>query len=261
MKLDPIQQASQDQFARQSQRYAKSHILADIADVDAALAGIELPMPAEVLDVATGAGHTGLHLASLGHRVTVSDVTEAMLERAAEAARERALKVTFNQHAAEELPYDDETFDLVTCRVAAHHFSAPDRFVRETARVLKRGGYFLLIDGSVEDNQPEAEEWMHQIEKRRDGSHHRLLTPGVCRTLCEANRLGVLHSELTPFKQPDLEWYFETANTTPENRVKVLDLVRDAPESARRIFQLGEEEGKIVWWWQRLTLLAQKASQ
>ncbi len=48
-------------------------------------------------------------------------------------------------------------FDLVTCRVAAHHFSDVAAFVRETARVLKTGGWFLLIDGSIEDSQPVAE--------------------------------------------------------------------------------------------------------
>jgi hypothetical protein len=55
-----------------------------------------------------------------------------------------------------------------------------------------------------------------------------------------------------------LNWYFETAATTPENRKKVLRLIDEAPVSARRLFRLGEEEGRIVWWWQRLTLVARK---
>ena len=60
------------------------------------------------------------------------------------------------------------------------------------------------------------------------------------------------------FKQPDLEWFFDTAATSPENRTKVLELIAHAPQSARDLFRLGEEDGKIVWWWQRLTLLAKK---
>jgi len=38
-------------------------------------------------------------------------------------------------------------------------------------------------------------------------------------------------------------------------------LARHAPASARKLFRLGEEDGKIVWWWRRLTLLAQKPTQ
>ena len=146
----------------------------------------------------------------------------------------------------------------MTSRVARHHFSSPESFISETARVLKRGGHFLLIDGSVEDDHPEAEAWLHQVEKLRDPSHHRFLTPCGWSRLCEAVGLNVLSATLTPFKQPDLDWYFDTAATSPENRKKVLELVVHAPQSARDLFRLGEENGKIVWCWQRLTMTAKK---
>ena len=63
---------------------------------------------------------------------------------------------------------------------------------------------------------------------------------------------------MSPFKQPDLDWYFETAATSRENRIKVHELVLCAPEAAKSLFKLGKEDGKIVWWWQRLTLIAAK---
>ncbi|HWN97443.1 MAG TPA: class I SAM-dependent methyltransferase [Methylomirabilota bacterium] len=258
MNLNDVQRASQEQFAKQSDRYGKGHILENVEDVRAALVNIALPQRASVLDVATGGGHTGLLFAHLGHDVTLSDLTQAMLDRATAAAHERGLTVRTRLHSAEQFPYDAESFDLVTCRVAAHHFSSPESFVRETARVLRPQGGFLLIDGTVEDDQIEAEEWSHQVEKLRDASHHRFVTPRTWRNHCEAAGLHVVHCGLTPFKQPDLNWYFETAATPPENRAKVLELVRTAPESARKLFRLGEENGKIVWWWQRLTLVARQ---
>lgn len=258
MKLDAVQQAAQEQFARQSRNYGRSHILADVSDVVAGLEKITLPPRARVLDVATGAGHTGLHLASLGHEVTCADIAAPMLDRVREAAVERGLTVETRQHAAEEFPYADASFDLVTSRVAPHHFSSPESFIRETARVLRPDGWFLLIDGSVLDDAEEAEEWLHQIEKHRDPSHHRLLSPRAWTRLCEGSGLGVKTAELKTFKQPDLEWYFETAATSAENREIVRGLIANAPESARTAFRLGEEEGKIVWWWPRLTLVARK---
>ncbi len=258
MNLDDVQRAAETQFSRQSRRYTKGHILENVDDVRAALAHLSLPARAQVLDVATGGGNTGLLLASLGHDVTLSDISQAMLDRATETAGERGLKVATRLHTAEAFPYPDGAFDLVTCRVAAHHFSGPENFVRESARVLKPDGWFLVIDGTVEDDQPEAETWSHAVEKLRDPSHHRFVPPRQWREFCARAGLRVVHWGLTPFKQPDLNWYFETAATAPENRRQVLELIRNAPESARRLFRLGEEEGKIVWWWQRLTLVAQR---
>lgn len=253
-----MQRSSQEQFSRQSHKYGKGHILENIEDVKAALADIPLPEHARVLDVATGGGHTGLHLASLGHHAVLSDISGAMLQRAREAAAQRGLAVETHQHAAEELPYPDGSFDLVASRVAPHHFSDPEKFVAEAARVLKPGGHFLLIDGTVEDGQAEAEHWMHHLEILRDPSHHYFLTPGAWSILCERAGLAVEKTVLTPFKQPDLEWYFETAATPAANREKVLELIATAPKSAVDLFRVGREEGKIVWWWQRLTLIARK---
>lgn len=258
MNLDEVQRAAQEQFGRQSHRYGRGHVLEQIEDVQRALEHIPLPPNSRALDLATGAGHTGLYLASAGFDVILADIAQPMLDRAARTAAERGLTVQTRQHPAEQLPYPDATFDLVTCRVAAHHFSSPENFVRETARVLKPGGFFLLIDGTVEDGQDEAEAWAHEVEKLRDPSHNRLLTPDTWSNLCRRNRLMVRHVFIEPFKQPDLNWYFDAAATSPDNRAQVLELVAHAPESARKLFRLGEEDGKIVWWWQRLILIAQK---
>lgn len=260
MPLDAIQQAAQEQFARQSRNYGGNHILAEISDVTAGLREVALPARARVLDVACGAGHTGLHLASLGHEVTLSDLAAPMLARVREAAAARGLHVITREHPAESLPDPADTFDLVTCRVAAHHFSSPALFIKETARVLRPGGWLLLIDGSVPDDHPEPEAWLHELEKLRDPSHARFLTPREWTELCAAASLVVLRAALQPMKQPDLEWYFEAAATPAANRRRVRELIDTASPTVRAAFSLGEEDGKTVWWWPRLTLVAQKPS-
>lgn len=256
--LDPTQQAARDQFEKQSARYGKTHILADTSDVAAGVEGLTFASGATGLDVATGGGHTAIFLAGLGLEMTAADISPAMLANAAKLAEERGFLLKTCLHEAEKFPHPDAAFDLVTCRVAAHHFSDRGAFLREAVRVLRPGGHFLLIDGSVPDGEPEAEEWIHQVEKLRDPSHGRFLSPGAWSALCEGAGLAVLRCATHPFKQPDLEWYFQTAATPPENREKVRALIAAAPDSARRVFSLGEEEGKIVWWWPRLTLLATK---
>jgi ubiquinone/menaquinone biosynthesis C-methylase UbiE len=256
--FDTIQAASEAQFDRQSARYGKSHILSDTADVAAALAGIAPAAGARALDVATGGGHTALCVARMGWSVTAGDVSARMLEAARRLLGEAGLPLETLRFAAEEIPFADATFDLVTVRVAPHHFSSPEKFVGEAARVLRPGGHFLLIDGCVPDDDPETEAWLHLVEKWRDPSHGRFLSRAAWEALVGASGLAILSSRLHPKKQPDLDWYFETAATSTENRILVLDAIQAAPPHVRAALQLADEDGKIVWWWPMLRLLAAK---
>lgn len=256
--LDDRQLAAARQFDRQSARYGRSHILADTADVAAALAGVVPPPGATALDVATGGGHTARWLAAHGWTVTLGDVSERMLEQAQRLLAEAGLPGTARRFPAEQMPFADATFDLVASRVAPHHFSSPARFVAEAARVLRPGGWFLLIDGSVPDEDPETAAWLHAVEKWRDPSHGRFLSRREWCERVEASGLTVERAELHPMKQPDLEWYFETAATPAEHRRLVREAIRSASDRVRSAMRLAEEDGRIVWWWPRLTLLARR---
>ena len=256
--FDAAQAASAEQFDRQSDRYGRSHILADTADVAEALAGVTPPAGGRALDVATGGGHTALRLARMGWSVTAGDVSARMLGNAARLLRDEGFHLETLRFAAEEIPFQAESFDLVSVRVAPHHFSSPKRFIGEAARVLRPGGNFLLIDGSVPDGDPETEEWLHRVEKWRDPSHGRFLSRAAWEALVIESGLTLLESSLRARKQPDLNWYFETAATPAENRTLVLEAVRTAPQGVREALRLANEGGRITWWWPMLKLLARK---
>ncbi len=256
--LDHIQAAAAAQFDRQSDRYGKSHILADTGDLALGMYGLTAGSESTALDVATGGGHAAIHLARAGWRVTAGDISERMLENAQKLAQGEGLSIEVRCFPAEAIPFENDSFDLVTVRVAPHHFSSPAKFVGEVARVLKPGGSFILIDGSLPDNDPETDLWLNQVEKWRDPSHNRLLSRAAWETLVQTNGLQVEHSQLFKMKQPDLNWYFETAGTSPDNRIAVLNAIETASPHVRAALQLTDENGKIVWWWDRLTLRARK---
>jgi ubiquinone/menaquinone biosynthesis C-methylase UbiE len=256
--FDEAQSASAAQFERQSDRYGRSHILSDTADVAEALSGLAPTAGGRALDVATGGGHTALRAARMGWRVTAGDLSARMLENARKLLADEGFELETRLFAAEEMPFPDGSFELVTVRSAPHHFSSPGKFVAEAARVLSPGGHLLLIDGSVPDGDPETGEWLHQLEKWRDPSHGRFLSRASWEALVRERGLAIEESRLHRRKQPDLEWYFDTAATTPENRIRVLDAVRSAPPKVRQSLGLAEEGGKIVWWWPILRLLARK---
>ena len=233
--FDTVQATSAAQFDRQSDRYGKSHILADTSDVASAL-----------------------WLSRAGWNVTAGDISPRMLENPVKLLADERLRLETKLFPAEAIPFPDNSFELVTVRVASHHFSSPPHFIAEVARILKPGGHFLLIDGTVPDNDSETEEWLHRVEKWRDPSHRRFHSRFVWEALVMKNGMQLLSSSLHEKKQPDLEWYFETAATPFENRAFVLEAVRTIPLATRQALRLDEEEGKIIWWWPILTLLARK---
>ena len=129
-----------------------------------------------VLDIATGGGHTALAFAPRVGEVVASDLTQEMLDAAERFIRGRGVtNVRFSEADACSLPFHDAEFDLVTCRVAPHHFSNCARFVREMARVLKPGGIAAMIDNLVPEDSPTAD-YINDFEKYRDPSHVRAYT-------------------------------------------------------------------------------------
>lgn len=94
------------------------------------------------LDVAPGAGHTAGALGDAGvGTVVATDTAPAMVATAVETYGVEGCVAD-----AERLPFATETFDAVSCRIAAHHFPAPEQFVAEAARVLAPGGVLALED-------------------------------------------------------------------------------------------------------------------
>jgi SAM-dependent methyltransferase len=176
----------QEQFGAAAADYAASAVHANGPSLERLVALVS-PHPAwHCLDIATGAGHTALALAPLVKRVIASDITDEMLAQAAQLATARGLTNVETAYAeADNLPFADASFDLVSCRLAAHHFPDPAAFVAAAWRVLKPGGTFALVDNVGPDatrmpnaSQPQirdADTLYNTYEELRDPSHARAL--------------------------------------------------------------------------------------
>jgi ubiquinone/menaquinone biosynthesis C-methylase UbiE len=146
----------------------------------------------------------------------------------------------------------------VTCRGGAHHLKSPEKFVSEATRVLKTYGFLVVIDGTLPDDHVEAAAWMNQLERLRDPAHVAFTTPNTWRHWCTHRGLTVTRAQVDTFRMPDLQAYLADANTPPENRKKILEMVAKAPAAARELFKIGQADGKIVWTARRITLIAGK---
>lgn len=92
-----------------------------------------------VLDVATGSGNTALAAARRACRVTGIDFVPALLERARERAAAERLKIEFQEGAAEAIPFENASFDVVLSTFGAM-FADPARATSEMLRVCRAGG-------------------------------------------------------------------------------------------------------------------------
>ena len=101
------------------------------------------PLPAgRALDAACGTGRYARYLKQRGHQVSAVDMTAEMIDR----ARADLPGVEFNTGSLEGLPFEDQSFDLVTCGLALTHLPEVSKAISEISRVLKVGGTGVIAD-------------------------------------------------------------------------------------------------------------------
>lgn len=104
----------------------------------------------KVLDVACGTGNTAIPAARAGASVTGIDIAENLIEQARLNAAREGLEAEFSVGDAEQLPYDDGSFDLVLTMFGAMFAPRPDVTASELKRVCKRGGLIAMANWTPE---------------------------------------------------------------------------------------------------------------
>ena len=185
---------SQQQFGATAKNYitSKSHAQGKSLDRMVALAQ---PQPDWILlDIATGAGHVAYTFAPHVARVWATDITDEMLDIVREQSAKRGLANIRTAHAkAESLPFEDATFDLVTSRIAPHHFDSIAKFLDEVRRVLKPDGLFVMVDNVVPEGS--VGDYVNAFERFRDPSHLRAWHMAEWRQAFSAHGFKVTHEE------------------------------------------------------------------
>lgn len=184
----------QEQFGATARTYLTSKPHAQGKSLDR-LVELTRPKPDwHALDVATGAGHTAYTFAPHVARVWATDITDEMLNLVREEAGKRGLANLRVAYAkAEALPFEDATFDLVTCRIAPHHFDSIPAFLDETRRVLKPSGTVALVDNVVPDDT--VGDYINAFERFRDPSHIRAWSMDEWRDALRQHGFAVAHEE------------------------------------------------------------------
>ncbi len=239
---------SQDRFGKYAQGYVDSPTHAKGYDLDRL---IELAQPQTnwlVLDIATGGGHTALKFAPHVAKVIATDITPKMLDVARQHITEKGISnVEFKPADAEDLPFEDDTFDLVTCRTAPHHFPNCAKFVREAARVLKPGCLLLVQDQVLSEDSATAQ-YMDDFERLRDPSHHRAYSSSQWVSMFKAAELIVEHYEQLT-KRHNLVHWVKMQGGQPDVLAELTQRLIEAPSEAAQWLQaedVGTSEASFV---------------
>jgi SAM-dependent methyltransferase len=176
-------------------------------DLERVVAWSEPREGVKALDVATGGQHVARRLREAGASVVSVDPAPGMEPDV--IAR------------AEELPFADGSFDVVACRIAAHHFEDVAAAVKEMARVSK--------DRVVVQDTLFQGETMEEVEKVRDPTHIRRYSEDEWRRFfadagLEIDRLEILSRRMR------VDTWLERAAATPEVAARVKALIADMIE-------------------------------
>jgi SAM-dependent methyltransferase len=235
---------------------------------------IELAAPQQswrALDVATGAGHMAAALAPHVASIVASDITDPMLAEAAKLAAARNLaNMTTAKAEAGALPFANESFDLVCCRLAAHHFPDLRRFVGEVRRVLKNGGRFALVDNVAPDTQQlpkasaaerdDASSAYNAFEKLRDPSHGYAPPPETWIELLEKDGFTIVAREQFG-KELDFDSWVTRMRCAPATVTELERILTEGPPHLRSFLQpRRDHQGALYFTLQELLIVADKTA-
>lgn len=214
----------------------------------ARLIELAAPQPEDLaLDISTGGGHTALALAPHVAHMTASDLTPAMLAAARGHILGRGItNVAFVVADAERLPFLDESFDLVTVRIAPHHYADVRAAVREMRRVLRVGGRLVLID-NIAPEDPACDAAVNRWDAWRDPSHVREYTVSEWRAFLAEAGLRIEVVELARKTYDFAEWV-ERMRMPEDEQAKLEADMLAAPAEVRQSFEVTARDGHIVSW-------------
>ncbi|MEY8561269.1 methyltransferase domain-containing protein [Jeotgalicoccus halotolerans] len=239
-----IKQDVKQQFGRSSDSYVNSKIHGKGEDLKTLIEMAHASKSETALDVATGGGHTANALAPVVHKVTAMDLTPEMLVSAEKFITGNGhTNVEFVEGDAEKMPFKNGTFDLVTCRIAPHHFPNVKDFIKEVYRVLKPGGRFVLNDNVAPEND-EFDFFYNKIEKLRDYSHFRAWKKTEWLSMLEAENFEIheLHRFEKHFEFED--WCNRMHLTNPEIE-NLTSFMLAANKNVKRKFRIQTNQDKI----------------
>ena len=158
-----------------------------------------------VIDIGTGPGFMAACFADMGLEVTATDLCSEMIAKAKENFAKCGLKGEFVVVQADELPFDDDSFDMLVCRNVTWALPDPEKTLKTWKRVLRHGGLLFYQDGNHYNYH--FDDQIKKLKEESDAENERLygkcVYPGTPDfNLCDETAKVL---PMSPLKRPE-EW-------------------------------------------------------
>ncbi len=160
------------QFSKQAVPFTK--IKGHYDSVDTIISMSEVSQNDNVLDIACGTGIVACEFAKYAKSVVGLDITKDMITQSIKSQNEKNLtNMKFDLGNVENLPYENNNFDIVFTRYSFHHFLDTQKIFDEMIRVCKPNGKIMVVDVALKNEYAIA---YNHMERLRDPSHTKALT-------------------------------------------------------------------------------------
>jgi SAM-dependent methyltransferase len=203
-----------DVWSQRARAFRESPTHREGPDLDLLVEWSEPGHDVKVLDIATGGGHVARRLREAGCTVVTVDPAPGMQPDVVAPA--------------EQLPFEDGSFEVVTCRIAAHHFQDIRKAVAEMARVTQR---LVVIEDNVFLN-----EHVEEAERLRDPTHVRCYSEQEWKAMLTDAGLEVDRVERFE-RHPIVEDWLARVETPPAVARRVRELLADHVEDGALILR------------------------
>lgn len=203
-----------DVWSERAEQYRTSAVHREGADLDLLIDWCEPGEGVKALDVATGGGHVARRLREAGCEVVSIDAAPGMQPTV--VAR------------GEEIPFADDSFDVVACRIAPHHFEDVAAAVREMARVSR--------DRVVIEDNVFVSAAVEQAEKLRDPTHVRNYSEDEWRRFFADAGLRIEAEEAFE-RRADFEGWLARVDTPEDDAARVRELLADRVEDGKLLLR------------------------
>ncbi|MHC5212106.1 MAG: class I SAM-dependent methyltransferase [Planctomycetota bacterium] len=162
---DEVHRYELDTWSRCAEEYLDGFSGLTLPGVPLLVEAARLGQGDRVLEIGCGPGHVSAALAGTGVHVTGIDFSGAMIA----VARRRYPELAFQEANAEQLPFEDESFDAVVSSFVVHHLARPEAVFREVRRVLRPGRRFAFAVFAAPEAQSSIGAFFAAVE-----AHHSL---------------------------------------------------------------------------------------